>query len=147
METAAERMLKVALSQYGIKEKEGHGNNPDVVKYFRETGFDISNDDIGWCSAFLMWCAMVANVPYPKSLVARDWLDWGIPVLGPSMKPQLGDVVVYWRDSIYSWKAHCNLYIRHHSTDVYGLGGNQSNSVNISVYSGSRILGIRRCTQ
>lgn len=147
METAAERMLKVALSQYGIKEKEGHGSNPDVIKYFKETGFDVCDDEIGWCSAFLMWCAKISGVSYPRSLMARDWLKWELPVLGPSMKPQLGDIVVYWRDDIYSWKGHCNLYIRSNGTNVYGLGGNQSNEVNISYYPSSKILGVRRCIQ
>jgi len=134
-------VLEVALSEYGTKEIVGGKHNPEVLKYFHDMGHDwIKTDETAWCSAFINWCAMWADKPFSDKLDARSWLDVGTEV----EVPDVGDVVVLWRESIGSWKGHVGLFIRQTDKFIYVLGGNQNNQVNIKAYPKNRLLGYRR---
>jgi len=51
-------ILKVALSQYGVKEITGRNHNKTIVDYAKESGFEWVNDDeTPWCSIFINWVA------------------------------------------------------------------------------------------
>lgn len=127
--------------EYGRKEIAGDEHNPEVVKYFQETGFDqIKDDETAWCSAFMNWCAMMAGLVRSKKLDARSWLNIGSHVT----QPLLGDVVVFWREDPSSWKGHVGIYINRDQEKIYCLGGNQSNRVAITGYHKTRLLGYRR---
>ena len=134
------KILEIALSQYGIKEIPGPEHSEEVLKYFHDTGFIINDDETSWCSAFICWCVMKAGMEHTNSLAARSWLGWGEVV----ETPQVGDIVVYWRESISSWKGHVGLFIRDDGSRIWTLGGNQSNSVCIKPYSKANLLGFRR---
>ena len=134
-------LLQVALREYGNKETPGKEHNEKVVRYFQETGFDmIEDDETAWCSAFMIWCAMMAGEVSSNKLNARSWLEVGSKVYDP----QLGDVVVFWRKSPDDWRGHVGIYISEDRDNIYCLGGNQSNMVNIAPYSKERVLGFRR---
>ncbi len=53
------KLLEIALSQYGIREIVGKRDNPEVLKYFDILGYDGSRlkDETAWCSAYINWCA------------------------------------------------------------------------------------------
>lgn len=134
-------ILKIALEQYGNKEIRGNEHNEEVVKYFTEIGFkQIQDDETAWCSAFINWCAMMAGQVRSDKLDARSWLKIGSKVTHPRM----GDIVVFWRDDLNSWKGHVGIYISSDNDTIYCLGGNQSNMVNIAPYSKQKLLGYRR---
>lgn len=63
----------VALSQFGIKEISGKEDNPEVLKYFDDIGFDGDKlkDETAWCSAFANWCALKAGYEMSGKLNAR----------------------------------------------------------------------------
>jgi hypothetical protein len=63
------------------------------------------------------------------------------------MEPEIGDVAVFWRTSPESWQGHVAFYVKHTGTQVYVLGGNQSNMVNTAPYPGTQLLGYRRWNQ
>ncbi len=134
--------IRLALSQFGIKEIPGRNDNPEVLKYFNELGFDGSKlkDETSWCSAFINWCCKMAGLPYSGKLTARSWLNVGRKV----ETPQIGDVVVFWRERPSSWKGHVGFFIRETRNYIYVLGGNQSNRVRIAKYPKYRLLGYRR---
>lgn len=136
------KMINIALSQFGIREIVGKKDNPEVLKYFNEIGFNGSKlkDETSWCSAFINWCAKKSNLPYSGKLTARSWLKIGMQV----KKPQIGDVVVFWRESRQSWKGHVALFIRETDIYIYVLGGNQNNQVKISAYPKYKLLQYRR---
>ena len=136
------KIIDIALSQYGIKEVAGSVDNPEVLKYFDEIGFDGSklHDETSWCSAFVNWVAKKAGKPYSGKLTARSWLNVGQRVY----QPQIGDVVVLWRESPSSWKGHVGLFIRETPKHIYILGGNQSNQVKISAFPKNRLLAYKR---
>lgn len=138
------KILELALKQIGIKEIAGKTDNPEVLKYFNEIGYDGTKlkDETAWCSAFVNWIAKKAGLPYTGKLNARSWLKVGKKVLNPKM----GDVVVFWRESPSSWKGHVAFFVRETKNYVYVLGGNQNNQVKISAYPKKRLLQYRRLT-
>ena len=131
-------ILNIALSQYGIKEIQGKAHNPEVIKYFNESGFDGEKlgDETAWCSAFVNWCAREAGLEHTGKLNARSWLTVG----KVTTNPQPGDVVVLWRSSVDSWKGHVGFFIKETEDQVYMLGGNQGNQVQIAPYAKNRVL-------
>ena len=136
--------LRYALSQVGIKEIVGREHNPEVLKYFHETGHTwVKDDETSWCSAFVNWCAKMSNLPYSGKLTARSWLRKGKEVFNPVT----GDIVVLWRESVDSWKGHVGIFIREQGNYIYILGGNQKNSVCIQAYQKRQLLQYRRLQQ
>jgi uncharacterized protein (TIGR02594 family) len=135
-------IINIGLSQIGIKEISGKQDNPEVLKYFNAIGFDGSKlkDETAWCSAFVNWVAKQAGLVHSKKLNARSWLHIGTAV----ETPEIGDVVVLWRDHKNSWKGHVGFYIRETNNWIYILGGNQTNQVKISAYAKDRLLAYRR---
>ncbi len=135
-------IINIALSQIGIKEISGKKDNPEVLKYFNEIGFDgaVLKDETAWCSAFANWVAKQANLERSEKLNARSWLKVGREVT----TPEKGDIVVFWRESPKSWKGHVAFFIRETKNWIYVLGGNQNNQVKISAYPKSRLLSYRR---
>jgi|TARA_R110000764_G_scaffold39017_1_gene86872 uncharacterized protein (TIGR02594 family) len=131
-------ILNIALGQYGIKEIRGEAHNPEVIKYFNESGFDGEKlgDETAWCSAFVNWCAREAGLEHTGKLNARSWLTVG----KVTTSPQPGDVVVLWRSSVDSWKGHVGFFIKETEDQVYMLGGNQGNQVQIAPYAKNRVL-------
>ncbi len=134
-------LLKMAFTQYGVKEISGENHNPQVLKYFQEIGHEwVKDDEMAWCSAFLNWCAKQAELEYSAKLNARSWLNVGQEV----DSPEIGDIVVFWRSSPRSWKGHVGIFINQVGNELYVLGGNQNNQVNISTYPITRVLGYRK---
>ena len=135
------RVIDIALSQYGIKEIVGSGHNKEVLKYFSEIGHAwVKNDETAWCSAFANWCCKKAGKAHSHKLNARSWLSVGSVI----DNPELGDIVIFWRESKTSWKGHVAFFIRETPSWIYVLGGNQNNQVKISAYPKSRLLAYRR---
>jgi len=134
-------LLTKALSQYGTKEIEGSLHNDKIVNYFHEIGHEwVKDDETAWCSAFLNWVAKTSGYEYTGKLNARSWLDVGDTI----WVPEVGNVVIFWRVSVYDWRGHVGIYIREDENHIYTLGGNQSNEVRISKYPKNRVLGYRK---
>ena len=142
-------IIKVALSQYGITEIKGPENNPEVMKYYHETGRKwVSHDETPWCDAFMDWCAMKSGLKFSSGLNARGWLE-----IGQEVKPELVEllaleipiIVVLWRVSIEGPWGHVGLFVKKYGKSIWLLGGNQGiGQVNISSYPESQVLGYRR---
>ena len=140
-------LLKIALSQYGITEIKGDEDNPQIIKYFEDIGFNGKQlkDETAWCSCFMNWCAYKARLERSMALDARSWLNVGYIV----NEPEIGDIVVFWRISKNDWRGHVGLFIRENKTSIWCLGGNQGiGQVNIKAYpkNGAKcgLLGYRR---
>lgn len=134
-------IINIALSQFGIKEIVGSSHNAAVLKYFKEIGHDwVKDDETAWCSAFANWVAKMAGLSHSGKLNARSWLDVG----EETQCPEIGDIVVLWRDKPSSWKGHVGFFIRESNNHIYILGGNQQNQVKITAYPKGRLLAYRR---
>ena len=138
-----QKVLNMALSQYGVSEITGARHNETIVNYFKDIGFSwVQDDETAWCSAFMNWVTKQCDLPMSKKLDARSWLKVGDEIT----EPKTGDLVIFWRDRIDSWKGHIAIYIREDENFTYVLGGNQSNQVCIKPYYKKRVLGYRRFT-
>ena len=130
------RLIKIALSEYGLKEVPGTANNPEIMKYFHEIGHDwVQGDETAWCSAAVNYWAKKSGLEYSGKLNARSWLNFGRKV-----DIQDADIVVFWRVSPSDWRGHVGIPIREDDGVIWTLGGNQSNMVKISPYDKDRLL-------
>jgi len=136
-------LVQIAAEQLGVTEVAGDEDNPLVVKFAQESGFqEITDDETPWCSIFVNWCCEKAELQRTYKANARSWLYIGLPVDNPSP----GDIVIFWRDHPQSWKGHVGLFMGYSKdmSQVYVLGGNQRNSVSIQGYDANKVLGFRR---
>lgn len=139
------KFLEIAVSQIGVKEIQGEEHNQTIVSYASESGFSwINDDETPWCSIFVNWCALKAGLKSSNQLNARSWLDVGVPIETEDAEP--GDVVVYWRESLESWKGHVGIFMGFDKSGqgLFTLGGNQGNQVSITTYPLVKLLGFRR---
>jgi uncharacterized protein (TIGR02594 family) len=140
-------IFKIAVAELGQKEITGPANNPVILNYAREAGFGwVNEDETPWCSIFLNWVAKRAGLKGSNNLNARSWLNIGQPV---DQSPEPGDIVIFWRESIDSWKGHVGIFFGF-SADrkrVFCLGGNQGNQVSISAFPADNVLGFRRLSK
>jgi len=139
------KLIMTGLKYYGITEQPGvDKNSPTIVSWIKQLLPWGNNDEIAWCAAYVNAIAKEAGFEhFPDgygSALARHWLQRGVEV----KTPEPGDVVVLWRGSIESSTGHVGFYVRENQTHVFLLGGNQSNSVNITPFPKSRVLGYRR---
>lgn len=136
------KLILKALSQYGIREVNGNKDHPQILAYFESLGFDGSKlqEETAWCSAYVNWVAKECGYPYSGKLNARSWLTIG----QATETPDIGDIVVLWRESPESWKGHVGFYISQNQQYIYLLGGNQKNMVCIQPYDKKRVLDYRK---
>ena len=132
------KLLIEALKLYGTTEKSGPANNPVILAWAGECGIrGYGADSIPWCGLFVAVVARRAGKPLPKNpLWARDWATWG----EPSLKPALGDVLVFSRDS----GGHVGLYVGEDGLAYHVLGGNQGDCVSIKRIAKNRLIAARR---
>ena len=136
-------ILTFASSQLGQKEIVGPEHNETIVGYAQDIGLDwVSDDETPWYAIFMSWCAKQAKLSYPKSALARSWMHEG----NPTANPEPGDAVIFWLESIDSYKGHVGLFLGYSNDQsrVYCLGGNQGNQVSISAQPAANLLGFRR---
>jgi uncharacterized protein (TIGR02594 family) len=140
--TVSEKAISFASNYIGLEEIKGPEHNEFIVKMFEEIGHKwVDDDETAWCSCFVNWIALKIGAARSGKLNARSWLKVG----QPTNFPKHGDIVVFWRESKESWKGHVGFFAGYTSQgDIYCLGGNQQNEVNISVYPKKRLLEFRR---
>ncbi len=137
-----DQIVQIASGEIGVKEIHGSEHNPRILEYQNMTGLNFGNDEVAWCSIFANWCALQADLPRSNAANARSWLNVG----RKTSFPVPGDVVVIWRESPSSWKGHVGFFMgfNHDGSEIFILGGNQNDEVNIQQFDVSRVLQYRR---
>jgi len=136
------KVLHTAVEEYGV-ENFDKANNPEVLKYFKETDFGyIKTDKTSWCAAFVNYCVKQNGYKYPHSLTAKSWLGAGKKVTDP----KTGDIIIFWREKKSSWKGHVAFFVEADKENglVYCYGGNQDGKVCVKAYPEERVLAYRR---
>lgn len=133
--------LQIALQEYGQKEIVGSKHNARIVQYSTDIGNTwVHDDEVAWCSEFVNWCLLQAGIKGTKSAVAFSFLTWG----EETKTPELGDIVVFWREPKNSGSGHVGFYINETDTTIRVLGGNQNDEVNIKEQSKTQLLSYRK---
>lgn len=130
------KMLLEALNLYGVKEKVGESDNPEILSWAKELNLpQYTADSIPWCGLFVAIVAKRAGKPVVSNpLWAANWLKFGL-----SCKPELGAVAVFSREG----GNHVGLYVGEDQDCYHILGGNQKDSVCISRLKKPRCRGFR----
>lgn len=147
-----DRLFEVAKSYVGLKEIKGNDYNPIITNWLKicipnKYLTAAKSDETSWCAAFIHGCFVEA---FGWDAHKRLVLDYGGNSLAKSFKNlraypqwqvisdirdlQLGDIVVSDRGK-YSWQGHIYFFCNFQDLNDYfidGLGGNQSDGVNIS---------------
>lgn len=127
--------MAVAMAEYGTKEVGGLGHNERILEYLRSCDPMADADEIAWCSAFVNWCFKQVGIQGTQRLLAKSYLHWGLKL----ERPHLGCLVISERGN-EAWMGHINFFVSQANGFVYGLGGNQSNEVNIMKIPEHKVL-------
>jgi uncharacterized protein (TIGR02594 family) len=120
------------LSQLGVEEMSGYDiNRGEIMSYHKTTSeYDHTwTDEKAWCSSILNWVMEQSGIEGTHSARALSWLDWGREL----SEPTKGCIAVmnYGRG-----KGHVGVVVGVTENGFIAvLGGNQHNSVNVSVFS------------
>ena len=129
--------LVEAEKYLGIKEIAGSKNNATVVDFWKKIHLNsISNDEVPWCAAFVG--AVLENVGYKstRSGLAKSYLNFGEKLNGPA----LGSIVVFTRKG----GGHVGFVVgKDKDGNIFVLGGNQSDAVNIKKFTTQNVVGYR----
>jgi uncharacterized protein (TIGR02594 family) len=124
-----------------LHEGVGKSNNPKVVAFFKDAGFPgVKDDATAWCAAFVGAHLKRAGFEPSGSLAARSYESWGVGL----KNPVLGCVCTKRRGNS-TWQGHV-FYVVGLSADgktVFGLGGNQSDSVTVAAFKRSEVTSFR----
>lgn len=150
----------IASKFIGLREKSGMAaNSAQIVAMLQlDGGASLTNDEIPWCSAFVNYVAWLAGCERSKSLAARSWLRVGLgeeipfgATLSMNAAKVGNDIIILQRGAgkqpgptVLNAQGHVGFYHGHNNTEVYILGGNQSDSVSIARYPISKVLGVKR---
>jgi uncharacterized protein (TIGR02594 family) len=134
--------MEAAFVMYGQQE----GNNAEIQKVLDYFGTKLSQDKYAWCAPFLSYVHAQAGVPL-RVQSARAFLKQG-KIIAVS-QAQVGDVLVLrnTNDATGGWKGwggHAVLIVKQEGDVFWGLGGNQSDEVNVTMFHKDRVLGVRR---
>lgn len=135
--------IVTAESLMFTNETPGSGNNPTIIGWAKNSlrGWGKSyykQDSIPWCGLFVAHCFMANDINIYKDienpLSALEWNQFGVKTT-----PCYGAVMVFKR----SGGGHVGFYMSEDSSTYHILGGNQSDSVNITRVEKSRFVGAR----
>jgi uncharacterized protein (TIGR02594 family) len=133
----------------GTKEVGGQVDNPQIMSMLKLDNSWPQNDEVPWCSAFANYICWLARLPRSKDLRARSWLTVGRGI--PLDQAEPGDIVVIQRGQgdqpgpeVIDAPGHVGFYAGRFGEFIEILGGNQGDTVKISRYPASKLLGVRR---
>lgn len=134
--------IREAVRLIGTDERPGPGNNPIIMSWAGDLDQWYPSDATPWCGLFVGHCMRVGAPEDPQDfnrLGAQEWLKFGVGL----EKPVLGCIAVFWRGSPNSWKGHVGFLVGEDASTWHVLGGNQSDSVNVTRVGKSRTKGWR----
>jgi len=135
------KLYNKALEDFGLTEVAGSKSHPRIRKAIDEAAEWLDEDDskTAWCGCIMgLWCKEV-GLPVPKAYYrARNWKDVGKKVLLSEAKQ--GDIVIMTRTGGH----HVALFSKQVGDQVFLLGGNQRNQVNVSSFNQGFIEEVRR---
>lgn len=134
----------------GIREVSGKVSNPLILAMLTLDQSWPQDDAVPWCSAFVNYVAWLLRLPRSKDLRARSWLRVGAAISIEEAEPAF-DVVILQRGGpnqpgpgVIDAPGHVGLFAGREKETVLLLGGNQSDTVNVSPYPVTKVLGVRR---
>lgn len=141
------KWINEAEKLIGTNEYPGSKNNPKIIAWADEVA-EVS-PKLNWIDDFydadsIPWCGLLVGIVMkragygaglPKNpLGAKEWLNFG-----EKTTPRFGAIMVFSRTG----GGHVGFYMSEDKDYYHILGGNQSDSVNVSKISKDRFVGAR----
>ncbi len=130
--------VEIAKEYLGVKEIPGKQHNPAITKWLIGLKAWWADDETPWCGTFVANCLRLCGCDLPKNWYrALAWADWGTKL----QNPVYGCIAIKKREG----GGHV-FFVVGRSADwqyIYGLGGNQSDEVNIRRFAASEIFAYR----
>jgi uncharacterized protein (TIGR02594 family) len=137
-EVARPLWLEAGIKLIGTKEGAGSADNPAIIQWAKDEGGDIAkeytHDSIPWCALFANHCLTKVGIKGTETLWALDFAGhW------PSTR-LIGPAVGAFAPMLRSGGGHIIQIVgRDQHGNIMGLGGNQSDAVNIEPFPLSRL--------
>jgi uncharacterized protein (TIGR02594 family) len=133
------KWMEIAHAEMGVAEDKTEGSNDRILQYARAAGYTPrKGDGDPWCGNFMAYVMAEAGYGLPaQPWRARAWEGWG-----RSVGVQRGAVAIVPRGKNPK-QGHVFLIDRVDGEWVYGLGGNQNDSVSIAKFRRDRIESCR----
>jgi len=131
----------------GIREVPGPVHHPLIQFGFAlctSYGLDTP-DEVPWCSAWLQVPCWWLGLPRSKSAAARSWLLVGQEIRLEDACMAFDVVVLSRGDNVAA--GHVGIYAGQGAGFVTVLGGNQADSVRLTDFPRSRVIGVRRLSE
>lgn len=125
--------IKTARSYIGLREIRGTRHNQTILNWIKQLGGWFKDDETPWCGTFIAHCLTVNNRAIPKHWYrAKAYADYGTRL----NKPAYGCLGVMSRTG----GGHVTFIVGQTKDGRYlvGLGGNQSNMVNLALFPRTR---------
>lgn len=132
--------FELAERLIGTQEDTSYKSNPVILKWADDIGGFVKSyykdDSIPWCGLFVAHCFSAVDIDFEikNPLSALAWNNFGVKT-----DPCLGCVMVFSRNG----GGHVGFYVSEDSSSYHILGGNQSDSVNITKLAKGRFVGAR----
>lgn len=130
-------ILEQATKYLGEHEILGQRDNQFILDCFKHTGYKADHDEVPWCAAFVCRVLEECGFQSTKSAAAASYLTYGLPAL---LIP--GSIVVFKWASGGHHVTFCHNIVD--SDWVACTGGNQSDSVKMSVFNRQYIQAVRK---
>lgn len=135
------KLYNKALEDFGLTEMSGPKSQPRIRLAIDQAADWLDEDDskTAWCGCIMgLWCKELGFAVPKDYFRARNWKEVGKKVLLSEAKQ--GDIVVMSREGGH----HVALFSKQVKDQVFLLGGNQRNQVNVSSFNQGFIEEVRR---
>lgn len=140
LKTKSPKVIAEAMALYGVTEIPGPKHNQTIMSWAKKLNLDkvYTSDEIAWCGLFVAIVVKNAGFePVAAPLWARNWAKFG----NVQKSAALGDILVFSRGN----GGHVGFYVGEDKDAYHILGGNQSNTVNVTRILKNRLISINRC--
>jgi len=139
--TTSLKLYNHALEDFGLSEISGPGSNARIKAAITLAADWLNPDDskTAWCGCMMgLWFTELGLKPVDEFYRAASWKSVGKPIL--LSEARQGDICILSRTG----GKHVALFSKLSNDQVFLLGGNQHNSVNISSFHKDFVESVRR---
>lgn len=134
--------IDLAFRYRGLKEIPGKNHNPTILKWLKQLKAWWAEDETPWCGTFVAHCLRESGLTIPQHWYrAKAYAEYGTPVVKVASTIPLGSIAV--KSRVGGGHVFFPVARSEDGKTIFGLGGNQSNMVNIVPFSLSEIDSIR----
>jgi uncharacterized protein (TIGR02594 family) len=132
--------LSAATRELGQTEVAGARSNPRIIEYRRMSGLALGGDDgaVPWCAIFVNAMLALAGVRGSGSAMARSFASSS--AFERLAAPMVGCITVI-SSSRGPASGHVFFYTAENGLFLQALGGNQNDSVSISMFQKAKLVG------